>query len=539
MASPRWLLAAVLVAACSRGRPPAASSGDTLGPTTTAPATAAAPTGAAAQSPSTGADAAGAPPVAVDCRHTGRGTDYQVGPGKKYAAPGDVPFERLRAGDTVRIFWRAEPYREKLMIGGVGTASQPIRVCGVPGPGGELPVIDGKDATTRRELDFPYEGHQPRGLIIIGHPHDAPYEQTPAYVTLEGLEVRNGSAPFKFTNKAGAVVPYVHNVAGIFLQRGDHITIRGCTVTENGNGIFGGTGGGVELSSNVLIEGNHIHHNGNVDGWSEHNVYIEVSNIVYQYNTFGPTRADANGESLGANIKERSAGVVIRYNWIEGGAHIIDLVDAQEAMATTVPMPSFHETLIYGNVIVRKGAGGSMILYGGDSGVLGTYRKGTLRFFYNTVIVDNRGVKDYAEQDVFEISTNEESLDARNNLFHAFAPSTEVRPVIMMGRRDQITSGVGTFANNRVPSDWFAVDPTIGEGGKVVAQVAGFESSRREADPRFVDAAGGDYRLAADSPLRGAGLPVAGVTIDRQYTPHGGGKPRGDQTSPCLGALCD
>ena len=41
----------------------------------------------------------------------GKNHDYPVGPGQKYAAIGDVPLESLEAGDTVRVFFRAEPYR--------------------------------------------------------------------------------------------------------------------------------------------------------------------------------------------------------------------------------------------------------------------------------------------------------------------------------------------------------------------------------------------------------------------------------------------
>jgi len=40
---------------------------------------------------------------------------YEVGPGKPYANVGDVPLEALSAGDTVLIYYRATPYKEKRM----------------------------------------------------------------------------------------------------------------------------------------------------------------------------------------------------------------------------------------------------------------------------------------------------------------------------------------------------------------------------------------------------------------------------------------
>src|SRR5258705_3381149 len=75
-------------------------------------------------------------------------TLYEVGPGKPLANIGDVPWESLAAGDTVNIYWRATPYREKWVISRAGTAAQPITVRGIPDGGGNLPVISGANATT-------------------------------------------------------------------------------------------------------------------------------------------------------------------------------------------------------------------------------------------------------------------------------------------------------------------------------------------------------------------------------------------------------
>ncbi len=60
-----------------------------------------------------------------------------------------MPWESLTAGDTVLIYYRATPYKEKCVICRVGTPAAPITVRGVLGPNGERPVIDGNGATTR------------------------------------------------------------------------------------------------------------------------------------------------------------------------------------------------------------------------------------------------------------------------------------------------------------------------------------------------------------------------------------------------------
>ena len=92
-------------------------------------------------------------------------TEYDIGPGQPLAAIGDAPWATLEPGDVVRIHWRAEPYREKWVIGRSGTEQAPIVVQGVLGPEGQRPIVSGEDAVTPDPLDFWAES---RGVIKIG-----------------------------------------------------------------------------------------------------------------------------------------------------------------------------------------------------------------------------------------------------------------------------------------------------------------------------------------------------------------------------------
>ena len=336
-------------------------------------------------SPGSGAGPSSGPvgggPAAVECVHEGNGVDYAVGPGQAYASLNDVPSELLTGGDTIRVHYREEPYREKLMLGGQGTEDQPIRVCGVPGPNGELPILDGDGATTRPEADFPYDGHQERGVLVVGHRNGDPYEEMPGPFVIESLAVRGGRPSNEFTDAAGGTRVYSEAVAGIFVQRGEGITIRGCQVYDNANGLFVGTSGGEEGTYDVLIEANYVGGNGTPGSDRQHNVYNEASGVVHQFNYYAPLHPEAGG----TNIKERSAGVVIRYNYVEGGSHLLDIVDAQEAKDWSVGQPEFHQTWVYGNVLWRPGLNGSAVHYGGDSEEYEDYRKGTLYFYHNTL----------------------------------------------------------------------------------------------------------------------------------------------------------
>ena len=90
---------------------------------------------------------------------------YEVGPGKAYLNISDVPLETLTAGDTVRIFYRDTPYKEKFVLGAAGTEAKPVVILGVPNNTGSLPIIDGDGAKTRTQLDF---WNEVREIIKVG-----------------------------------------------------------------------------------------------------------------------------------------------------------------------------------------------------------------------------------------------------------------------------------------------------------------------------------------------------------------------------------
>jgi len=55
---------------------------------------------------------------------------YEVGMGKTFANIGDVPWENMKAGDQVLIYWRQQPYKEKWVIAVQGTEQEPFVVRG-------------------------------------------------------------------------------------------------------------------------------------------------------------------------------------------------------------------------------------------------------------------------------------------------------------------------------------------------------------------------------------------------------------------------
>src|SRR4030067_906008 len=124
---------------------------------------------------------------------------YEVGVGKTFPNIGDVPWENMKAGDQVLICWRQQPYQEKWVIAVQGTEQQPFVVRGIPKQEGELPVIDGRDANTRSQINFWNEN---RGVIKIGGAN-SPAVDIPTWVVIENLDIRSGRPPYTFTGRSG------------------------------------------------------------------------------------------------------------------------------------------------------------------------------------------------------------------------------------------------------------------------------------------------------------------------------------------------
>lgn len=437
---------------------------------------------------------------------------YEVGDGKPFTSIGAVPWESLSPGDSVLIHWRAMPYKEKWVIGRTGTALAPITVRGVAGPGGVLPVIDGDGATTRLALDY---WNEQRSVIKVGG-SSIPADIKPLRIVIENLDVRGARPPSTFTNDSGGVQAYVNNAAAIHVERGGNVTIRNCILRDSGNGLFV-TSGEAEAATDILIEGNYIHGNGNSGSIFEHNAYVAGIGMVFQYNRFGPLLAGAGGN----NLKDRSAGLVVRYNWIEGGNRQLDLVDGEDSGLIRAH-PDYTRTFVYGNVLIETaGAGNKQIVhYGGDSGTTSNYRNGTLYFYHNTVISLRTDSTTW-----MRLSTNANHCDARNNIVYVITSGS--------GLSMLDSAGVLDMSHNWLKPGWVdsfgGLSGTINDDGTAIEGLA----------PGFVDLDGQDYRLDNDSPCIDAAtallpsvLPTHNVVAE--YVPHQGGGPR-----PTAGAAAD
>lgn len=430
---------------------------------------------------------------------------YEVKPGTAMTEIAQVPWATLQPGDTVLIHWRPQPYREKWVICRQGTAELPITVRGVSGPNGEFPVIDGINATTPVNLNF---WSEQRGVIKIGGAN-VPADTMPRHIIIEGLEVRGAHPNYSFTNRNGQTQNYTSAASPIFIEKGENITIRNNIITDGANGLFVASAPG-SISRNIIVEQNHIYGNGIVGSAFQHNNYTAAIGITFQYNQFGPLRSGAGGNAL----KDRSAGTVVRYNWIESGNRQLDLVDAEDA-AEIRNSPDYSKTFVYGNILIEpEGAGNSQIShYGGDSGATANYRKGTLYFYNNTIVSTRSGNTTF-----LRLSTNDEFCDARNNIIFTQAAGTTLAMLA--------ESGTLNLVNNWAKNGWRnshngAFDGTITGGGTTVTGTS----------PGFADLEGQNFTMQVGSQAIDAGaalhpdvLPLNNVIS--QYVKHRAGQAR-------------
>jgi hypothetical protein len=480
-----------------------------------------------------GRDAAAPPMFNLPPCVAGAGTDYQVGSGAgQLASIAMVPWNKLAAGDTVRIFWRPTPYKEKFLVTGHGTAVRPIRVCGVKGPQGQRPIIDGRDATTSASIDYGRDLlHQTRSVVIIKGQANVSGDR-PEYLAIEGLEITGQRSGYSFTDNTGTRRPYdSHNFgACLWIERGHHIVVRDNVIHDCSIGVFSKSvdpdrpNEDYTLTKDLLLSHNWIYDSGIVGNDHEHTTYIQTVGVTYEFNHYGPLRSGATGGAL----KDRSVGTVIRYNFIEGGARSLDLVEAEDYPTAAVSNPAYRTTFVYGNIIRALGSTGTPIHYGGDhfyappGSTWGEpiFRKGTLYFFNNTVVLTGKG-----PLGIFDLSTVDERAEVYGNVF--YAPEGQLvlrRSYGEAGSKLYVGGGRLNLGKNWISSGWIQQLAQNPLPGSVLTGTQNLvEGSAAPIDvTTFAPLPNSPIRdVAVASPAAASGYPVT-----YQYDPATGGVPR-------------
>jgi hypothetical protein len=434
--------------------------------------------------------------------------EFHVGPGRAFETIGAVPWYRLAPGDTVFIHYRPAPYFEKFLISTRGTESRWIRVLGVPGPNGELPIISGRNATTSAAMHYRWQDAnggsaiQHLGVVQIA-PGAGDNPPLPAYIEIAGLRVQDGFKANQFSAENGTRASYDGFAACIYARSVQHLIVRDNVLADCGQGFYNWTGSSSAwwegLQTDTVVRGNEFIGNGNPGSYTEHQSYTESDGVTYEFNRFGPMRAGARG----SQIKDRSAGTVIRYNAIEAApaGWMIDLVEPENGYAALGLKDSYRYTFLYGNVLVSRDAredGPNMVHWNEDhqQGVGRAVQGANRLFFYHNTVVVMADRRDVAAFHLFNTTWGGYDcpdrapagiIDVRNNILAALPRTPGAQPA-------QMTFAYCPATHLAFGANW--VSPGL---------------------PGFVSAT--DFHLVAGSPAAGIGGALAPEVMQRGLAP--------------------
>jgi hypothetical protein len=252
-----------------------------------------------------------------------------------------------------------------------------------------------------------------------------------------------------------------------------------------------------------------------------HNAYTEGIGTVYEYNYFGAPITGTGGD----NIKERSAGVIFRYNYIEDGVDLIALRDPEsnrnyEAAALDAQGELLvSKVFIYSNILVARKPTiyneGPVIVGHGDGFSSSHVRYGEI-FFYNNRVISTLDATQSGSTAVplFDLLNTRRATTtvARNNLFYATSSTTSgsAAPFALFywqGTGDWQGTWINKFQNVYASS----ADGGLAAGTKSTG-ISGLTA--QSGDPGFVNPAARNYRTTSSSPFASlnSALPSA-VTI--------------------------
>jgi hypothetical protein len=447
------------------------------------------------------------------------GTTYEVGPSQEYTTIQAVPWASLTAGSTVRIHnedttgSNPTTYHEYFQLKTHAARTQPVRVCGVPDPKGNLPVIDANNATGRSDVSVYSAGYTPVGIGSTGWAGVYTGSWTGSqYLIVEGLRIQNAKSPNTYTSPSGvAGTAWVKGVACIRIFPSMDTVVRGIDAYNCDNGFFSdfNSNNGYAAVGNTLYEGNHLHSNGVIGNYSFHQLYIQGWNEVAQFNIIDQFQIGATG----SNFKSRGFPDVIRYNHFgDGAARDLDMIDNQDGGAYTsfegylnggagsyhsvYPTDAYtadllasaveehHADYVYGNTFINTT---SMvpIHYSVDMCTPDNNRLGTL-WFYNNSFYEGTGT--LYRWDLFDTTAGGGNyctsiiewpqIQVDNNAIWMDSPT---KPYFYWSySADQFT----TFGNNVVNSNWGSDSMAGGDGTGWAYQISpyAFQGASNSAD---------------------------------------------------------
>lgn len=456
-------------------------------------------------------------------------TTYHVGPGQQYTTIGEVPWYSLVGGDSVLIHWKQGGYHEKFMISTRGSDNAVLHVIGVPNANGELPIIDGENATTGPNMHWkdnwgagePFDVESLGVVSIV--PNNDGTSVSPAHIEIANLSIKNARSSNQYTGESGTVMNYDGFASAIYASKPQFLTIRNCEISNSHNGFFNSTSDNPgsnawwdAMASNISIIGNYFHDCGSPNGgYTEHSIYSQADKILIEKNHFGPMLPGCGGNQ----IKDRSAGTIIRYNFIEGqaGARLLDLVENEDAGPTMDNLPHYGHDFVYGNLLLQvtgdQNSGIGTIHWNGDhwNGGRATKAGAKLNFYHNTWVY--RHDMEWNPLPIFSVQDAGDNcqdsaitsvIDARNNIFYAYKATSN-------GTDQELAWASCEITNIDLFNNWVSPNVETCSWGACTGVINNFNTSisPNNNTPGFLDVNNYDVHLLASSSAIGVGAELS------------------------------
>jgi len=380
------------------------------------------------------------------------GADYEVGAGKTYTTISSTPaLTGFKPGTIMRI-WNTDTtgsnpsvYPEYYDIQSSGTPSQPIIVCGVADANGNLPIMDGTNATAQSDVAT----NQGGGIITLwpgSNPFPFGYWQGgslgPSYISITGLHLRNANSTIKhYLPGSSSATNWDNFTACINFHSGSYVDISGVELDNCSNGLFSDdndSNGWATITQNLTFIGNHVQLSGDpTDAGSTHQTYAQSFYALFEGN-----RVDNPTQYVGHQFKWRGVEGIFRYNYLGDGAQrLFDLVDNSDGLAYTTfeeylsggwwgygdtaganviagYQESEQKDFIYGNEMLGTTAQ-AQIHYAYDQDTDGLQNRNGILYFYSNTLDNAQMIFDNGDWGAGSNTYLQPRVDARNNILWA------------------------------------------------------------------------------------------------------------------------
>lgn len=252
------------------------------------------------------------------------GTVYDVGPGQTYANLEALPAANtLTAGSVIRLHnadtgcTTPTTYHENWQFqANTGTQGEPFILVGIPNSCGELPVLDGANATMQSGLSTgACAGY---GVVCVwggGYGSGTPYgywqsgSAGPSHIHVWNIHMKDATPNFTYTPPGGgAATAYISGASCANIRGGSYVDFEGNVFDTCSNGAFSAENSNsawADITQEVTFIGNKHTNNGWSTDSTEHAAYFQ--------SFFGAM----TGESI-VNYLSTATGSCLKWRGVDG-----------------------------------------------------------------------------------------------------------------------------------------------------------------------------------------------------------------------------